>query len=67
MDIANYRPITNLNIIGKIIELLAQKQLRRHIAQPPNVGSQQSAYRALQSTEKAMTKVVNDLLTATDR
>ena len=32
----------------------------------PKLGSQQSVYRTLHSTETAMTRVVSDLLTATD-
>jgi Reverse transcriptase (RNA-dependent DNA polymerase) len=63
---ANYRPITNLNTIGKMLERLAQNQLRQHISTSPNYNTSQSAYRALHSTETAMTNVVNDRLTAVD-
>jgi hypothetical protein len=35
-DPANYRPITNLNTIGKILERLAQVQLRQHLLKSPN-------------------------------
>ena len=65
-DPANYRPITNSNTIGKILERLAQRRIREHLSLSPNHGTFQSAYRALHSTETAMTRVVNDLLTAVD-
>ena len=65
-NVVNFRPITNLNTIGKILEHLAQDQICRHIQSAPNFGPLQSAYRALHSTEMAMTRVVNDLLAATD-
>ena len=65
-DISNFSPITNLNTTGKILERLAMKQLRRHSDHSPNLGHLQSAYRALHSTETAMTKVVSDLRSAVD-
>jgi hypothetical protein len=65
-DPSNYRPISNLNTFGKIIERLAQSQLSSHICKSPNYGPLQSAYRAFHSTETAMTRVVNDLLVNVD-
>ena len=40
------------------------EQKRRHTENSPNLGSLQSACRVLHSTETAMTRVVNDLLSA---
>ena len=48
-DMSNFHTITNLNTIGKILERLAMKQLRRHSDHSPNLGHLQSAYRALHS------------------
>ena len=63
---SNYRAITNLNTIGKLLERLAQAQLRKHIKSSTNVAPLQSAYRVLHLTETAMTRVVSDLLSTTD-
>jgi Reverse transcriptase (RNA-dependent DNA polymerase) len=65
-DPSNYRPITNLSSFGKILERIAQSQLRSHITASPNIGPLQSAYRVFHSTETAMTRVVSDLLTKVD-
>ena len=65
-DPSNYRPITNLCTFGKVLEKLAQSQLRNHINILPKNAPLQSAYRAFHSTETAMTNVVSDLLTNVD-
>ena len=63
---SNFLPITNLNTIGKILNRLALKQLRCHVDGSPKIGRLQSAYRAIHSTEIAMTNMASDLLTVAD-
>ena len=50
-NMSKYRPITNLNTIGMILERLAMKQMRHHMENSPNLGPLQSVYRALHSNE----------------
>jgi len=40
---SNYRPITNLNRFGKILERLAHNELRQHLSSSPNYNTSQSA------------------------
>ena len=47
---ANFRLITNLNTIGKLLERLVQNRLRRHIALTGNQAMFQSAYIAVSYT-----------------
>jgi len=58
---ANYRPISNLNTISKILERLALARLRQHIVGSPNYNELQSAYRKYHSTESALLRVLNDV------
>ena len=60
-DPNNYRPITNLGTLSKILEQLALAQLRPCITGSPNFNSNQSAYRTAHSTETALLKIVNDI------
>ncbi|ESN91338.1 hypothetical protein HELRODRAFT_69966, partial [Helobdella robusta] len=46
----NYRPISNLSTISKIIERAALKRLQPYISQHPNFALFQSAYREGHST-----------------
>ena len=63
---ANYRPITNLNTIGTVLERLVQRQRHGHVEGSPNIGSHQSAYYAFHSTETVMACVTSDIVSWTN-
>ena len=65
-DPANYRPISNLNTIGKIIERLFLARLLPHVAASGNFNPLQSAYRKRHSTETALLKIMDDLCRIVD-
>src|SRR5208282_5405089 len=53
-DIANYRPISNLHTISKIVERLFPSRLIAHVEQSSSFNRFQSAYRRCHSTETAL-------------
>ena len=62
----NYRPVSNLAFIGKVVEKVVQKRLEKHM-QDNNLNIPfQSAYKKNHSTETLLIRIVNDLLIATD-
>src|SRR5664279_410316 len=63
---ANYRPISNLNTISKIIERLFMSRLVDHVKLSSNYNRLQSAYRRGHSTETALLKLLNDVYSAAD-
>ena len=64
-DMASYRPITNLSTMSKILEKQAMRRLRPHVMSTGSFSEFLSAYRAGDSTETALLKVVNDVVTST--
>jgi hypothetical protein len=65
-DMANYRPVSNLTFISKVVERAVALQLNEYLLSnglPPRC---QLAYRKKHSTETAMLCVMSDFLTAAD-
>ena len=62
----NYRPVSNLTFLGKIIERVVLRRLTRHMSENNLHCEEQSAYKKNNSTETLLIKVSNDLLIASD-
>ena len=63
----NYRPVTNLQFVGKLIERVVKTRFDSHMVKNKLECSNQYGYKTEHSTEMLMTKVTNDLLLACDK
>ena len=62
----NYRPVSNLAFVSKVIEKASLKQMSSHMTTHHLHTPSQSAYRPLHSTETALLKIQNDILISLD-
>ena len=60
----NYRPVSNLAFVAKIIEKVVASRLNHHLMVNNLHEPFQSAYRVNHSTETAMLRVQNDIIRA---
>ena len=63
----NYRPVSNLPFISKVLERVVARQLNEHMSNHNLHEPLQSAYKQFHSTETALIKVHNDIMWAMER
>ena len=65
-DLKNYRPVSNLSFVSKILEKVVSSRIQTHMAMTNTSNPFQSAYKKLHSTETALLRIQNDVLMAMD-
>ena len=65
-DLKNFRPVSNLQFIGKVVERVVLKRLNEHLKSNDLDIPEQSAYKKHFSTETLLVRLTNDILIASD-
>ena len=63
----NYRPVSNLSFLSKVIEKIVASRLVDHMTENNLMDPMQSAYRKGHSTETTLLRLHNDVVSAVDR
>ena len=58
----NYRPVSNLNFISKLLESAVLLQIQEHMYNPNLLPQYQSSYQVNFSTETLLLKLIDDIL-----
>lgn len=66
-EMKNYRPVSNLSFVSKVLEKVVANRLHSHIQQTGTSNPFQSAYKKLHSTETALLKIHNDIVSSMDK
>ena len=61
-DMNNYRPVSNLNFVAKIIEKVIENRICSNLGRNDLSNQNHSAYKKFRSTETALHKVENDII-----
>ena len=65
-NLKNYRPVSNLPFVSKIIEKVVASRIEDHLGKHKLHDNRQSAYRSFHSTKTALLRVHHDIATALD-
>ena len=66
-DLKNYRPISNLSVLSKILEKVVHSQLNNYLLQNNLYCNVQSGYRMAHSCETLLVKMSDDIIDAMDQ
>ena len=66
-SLKNYRPVSNLPYVSKLIEKVVSKQITSYVHTNNLEEAMQSAYRANHSTETALCRLHNDIVSSLNR
>ena len=66
-ELKNYRPVSNLPFLSKILEKVVSARLKKYLGENQLYENFQSAYRQYHGTETALVRVQSDILEALDK
>ena len=65
-NLKNYRPVSNLQFVGKLVERVVDNRLQKHLSSNNLNSTKQFGYKKDHSTKTLLLKIVNKLLTSFD-